>query len=155
VLPRAPYRQWTLSFPVPLRFCLARDARLLSEVLGLFVRALFAFQRRTARRLGLPRARTGAVAFVQRFGSALQLTPHFHVLLPEAVFEEVGEGTTRLVPLPPPTDGEVERMAATVARRVLATLRARGVLEQRVAPEEPFELLQLQGIQVPPSRTAR
>jgi hypothetical protein len=49
----------------------------------------------------------------------------------------------------------VERMAATVARRVLVTLRARGVLEQRTAPEEAFELLQLQGVQVPPSRTAR
>jgi hypothetical protein len=34
-------------------------------------------------------------------------------------------------------------------------LRARGVLEQRGAPEEAFELLQLQGVQVPPSRTAR
>jgi len=30
---------------MPVRFCLARDARLLSEVLGLFVRALFTFQR--------------------------------------------------------------------------------------------------------------
>ncbi len=70
VLPRALYRQWTLSLPMPVRFCLARDARLLSEVLGLFVRALFAFQRRTARRLGLSRPVTGAVAFVQRFGSA-------------------------------------------------------------------------------------
>jgi Putative transposase len=88
----------------------------------------------------VPRPRTGAVAFVQRFGSALQLTPHFHVLLPESVFEEVGEGTTTLLPLPSPTDDEVERMAATVARRVLATLRARGVLEQSPAPEEAFEL---------------
>jgi hypothetical protein len=42
-----------------------RDGRLLSVVLGL----------------------AGAVAFVQRFGSALQLTPHLHVLVPEAVFE--------------------------------------------------------------------
>ncbi|RPH67774.1 MAG: hypothetical protein EHM78_20935 [Myxococcaceae bacterium] len=87
-LARAACRQWTLSLPMPMRFCLARGARLLSEVLGLFVRALFAFQRRTARRLGVSRPLTGAVAFVQRFGSALQLTPHFHVLVPEAVFEE-------------------------------------------------------------------
>lgn len=154
VLPRAPYRQWTLSFPIPLRFCLARNTRLLSDVLGLFIRALFAWQRRTARRLGVPRPCTGAVAFVQRFGSALQLTPHFHVLLPETVFEELGEGTTRLVPLPPPTDAEVERVATTVACRVLARLRARGVLEEQAAPAEAFELLQLQGVQVPPSRTA-
>ena len=104
VLPRAPYRQWTLSFPVPLRFCLARDARLLSEALALFVRALVALQKRTARRLGVPRPHTGAVAFVQRFGSALQLTPHFHVLLPEAVFEELGDGTPGSSPfLRPPT----------------------------------------------------
>ncbi len=89
VLPRAPYRQWTLSLPMPVRFCLARDARLLSEVLRLFVRALLTFQRRAARRLGVARPLTGAVAFVQRFGSALQLTPHFHVLVPEAVFEEL------------------------------------------------------------------
>lgn len=154
VLPRAPYRQWTLSFPIPLRFCLARNTRLLSDVLGLFIRALFAWQRRTARRLGVPRPCTGAVAFVQRFGSALQLTPHFHVLLPETVFEELGEGTTRLVPLPPPTDAEVERVATTVACRVLARLRARGVLEEQAAPAEAFELLQLQGVQLPPSRPA-
>jgi hypothetical protein len=51
VLPTAPYRQWTLSFPIQRRFLLARDSALLSQVLGLFVRALFAFQRRTARRL--------------------------------------------------------------------------------------------------------
>jgi hypothetical protein len=34
VLPRTPYRQWTLSLPMPVRFALARDARLLSLVLG-------------------------------------------------------------------------------------------------------------------------
>jgi hypothetical protein len=30
----------------------------------------------------------GPGSVVQRFGSALRLTPHFHVLVPEAVFEE-------------------------------------------------------------------
>jgi hypothetical protein len=92
---------------MPVRFRLARDGRLLSVVLGLFVRALFAFQRRTARRLGVSRPLAGAVAFVQRFGSALQLTPHFHVLVPEAVFEELDGTELRLHPLPRPTDAEV------------------------------------------------
>src|SRR5688572_5437223 len=35
--------------------------------------ALFAFQRKRARRLGIAQPLTGAVAFVQRFGSALPL----------------------------------------------------------------------------------
>jgi hypothetical protein len=86
-------RAGELSFPVPLRFCLAREARLFSEVLGLFVRALFAFQRRTARRLGVPGPLTGAVAFVQRFGSALQFAPHFHV----AAFRKLCKKTPTLL----------------------------------------------------------
>jgi hypothetical protein len=106
VLPRAPYRQWTLSFPVKLRFCLTRDSRLLSEALGLFVRALFALQRRTARRLGVPRPHTGPVAFVQRFGRRSSSCPTSTSCLPRPVFEELGEGTTRLVP-PSSPPGEV------------------------------------------------
>jgi hypothetical protein len=95
---------------------------------------------------------TGAVALVQRFGSALQLTPHFHVLVPEAVFEEVGESALRLHPLPPPTDAEVERLAITVARRVLCLLQARRVLEEESLPDGALDVLQLEGIQVPRSR---
>jgi hypothetical protein len=133
-----------------VRFLLARDARLLSEVLGVFVRALFTFQRRVARRLGIGKPLVGAVAFVQRFGSALQLTPHFHVLLPEAVFEEApGSGTPlRLSGLPPPSDEEVERLAATVARRVLGLLRKRGAVEEHEAPSDGAQdLLWLEAVQ--------
>ena len=101
VLPRTPVRQWTLSFPIQLRFLLARDSPLLSEVLGIFMRALFNFQRKTARRLGIKQPQVGACAFLQRFGSALQLTPHFHVLLPEAVFDEVSEASVTGPGLPP------------------------------------------------------
>jgi hypothetical protein len=91
------------------------------------------------------------VAFVQRFGSALQLTPHFHVLVPEAVLEELDGAELRLHPLPRPTDAEVETLAATVARRTLALLRARGVLEEEAAPDGALDVLQLEGIQVPRS----
>jgi len=136
VLPRLPYRQWTLSFPMRLRFLLARDAAALSDALNLFVRALFTFQRRSARKLGIPAPHTGAVAFVQRFGSALQLTPHFHVLVPEAVFERVpqmGPETEALVArphsLPPPDDEEVERLLRTVALRVVRLFRKQGKLD--------------------------
>jgi hypothetical protein len=119
----APYRQWTLSFPVQLRFMLARDSALLSQVLGYSSAPLFAFQRRTARRLGVESPSTLAVTFVQRFGSALQLTPHFHVLVPEDVFEEEsGPGSPgRLCPLPPPADEEVEAWQRAPARRTITT----------------------------------
>jgi len=74
VLPRAPIRQWVLAFPAWARPALAYHPTLLGETLTRFIRALFAFQRRRARELGLPttRARTsGAITFVQRFGFSL------------------------------------------------------------------------------------
>jgi hypothetical protein len=50
VLPEVPVRQWVLSLPFALRYRLAFDARLVTEVLGVFVRAVFASLRRHARR---------------------------------------------------------------------------------------------------------
>ena len=115
---------------------LARDSAALSDALNLFVRALFTFQRRRARKLGTRTPHTGAVAFVQRFGSALQLMPHFHVLVPEAVFERVpqmGPEAEALVArphsLPPPDDEEVERLLRTVALRVVRLFRKQGKLD--------------------------
>ena len=53
VLPHVPYRQWTLSFPHRVRWVLLKDVGLLSDVLTVFLRAVFALQRRRARRQGL------------------------------------------------------------------------------------------------------
>ena len=86
VLPHVPYRQWTLSFPHRVRWVLLKDVGLLSDVLTVFLRAVFALQRRRARRQGLRGGQAGAVSFIQFFGSALQVTPHFHSLVPDGVF---------------------------------------------------------------------
>jgi len=143
-------RQWVLAFPHRVRFVLARHPALLSAALSFFVQALFAFQRRRARARGLPTLRagtSGTVTFVQRFGSALQLTPHFHTLLPDGVFvKEVtddGNHRQRFVQLDPPQDEEVEWVLARVARRVDRLLAARGVPGgPGAAPaDEPTDLL--------------
>ncbi len=72
VLPQVPVRQWVLSLPWALRYRLAYDRALCSDVLGLFIRTVFSAQRRRARaELGpaAARAQSGAVTFVQRFGA--------------------------------------------------------------------------------------
>jgi hypothetical protein len=73
VLPAVPVRQWVLSFPRRVRFLAARRPALASRLLDLFTRAVFAWQRRSARRLGVADPRTGGVTAVQRFGSSLNL----------------------------------------------------------------------------------
>ncbi len=48
VLPHVPVRQWVLSLPYRLRYLLAWNHDLCRAVLGAYVRALLAFQRRRA-----------------------------------------------------------------------------------------------------------
>lgn len=86
VLPRLPVRQWVLTFPRHIRFALARDSRLATKVIAVWLRALEGFHRRRARLAGFPVTRTGAVTFVQRFGSALNLNVHLHTVVPDGTF---------------------------------------------------------------------
>jgi len=48
-LPEVPVRQWVLSLPFALRYHLAYDERLVSEVIDIFVQAVFGSLRRGAR----------------------------------------------------------------------------------------------------------
>ncbi len=145
VLPHVPYRQWTLSFPHRVRWVLLKDVGLLSDVLSLFLRAVFALQRRRARRQGLRGGQVGAVSFIQFFGSALQVTPHFHSLVPDGVFVP-WEGGVRFEALPPPTQAEVEKLLKVVRHRVLRLLEKRGALPAQ-GPEDALQAYQAHSLQ--------
>lgn len=113
LLPWVRHRQWTLSLPFSLRFGVVKRPALLKRLERRLVRAVWRWQRREARRLGVAGAlRGGAVVFTQWFGSSLQLTPHLHALLPEAVWTTTGE----VVELPAPDDADVEAILGRVLR---------------------------------------
>jgi hypothetical protein len=126
VLPEVPIRQWVLTLPYPLRHRCAYDATLTSQVLRAFLRALFAEHRRRARaQWQRPRGQCGAVTFIQRFGSALNLNLHFHTLVLDGVYAG-GDGTpARFLPLSPPSVDEVARVLAGTARRISRLLVSR------------------------------
>jgi len=129
LLPRAPYRQWVLSFPFALRFHLARDNAFFSEMLRGFVRTVFAWQRRQGRALGIPDGQPAAVAMLQFFGSAIQLHPHVHTQVPDGLWVPGQAQTMRFAELPPPTDEDVAALTHKVARRL--TKIARRYLAER------------------------
>ena len=96
-------------------------------MLRAFIRALFAELRRRARRQWELRAeQCGAVTFIQRFGSALNLNPHFHTLALDGVYSyTLGQGQApRFLPLPPPSADEMVRVLAGTARRIQRLLEA-------------------------------
>jgi len=113
----------------------------MTEVLRAFLRSLFADQRRRARRLcGIPRGHNGSVTFIQRFGSALNLTPHFHVLVLDGVYPGSSHDLGSFVPLPPPETEDVARILAGAARRILRIVERRGLDpgEDSLTSDEPL-----------------
>ena len=124
VFPSVPVRQWVLTLPMQLRFLLAWRPKLIGLTLTLFLRALFAWQRRCARRQGIVKPLCGAVTCIQRFGSALNLNLHFHTLVPDGVFFEDSEGNVQFHPLPPPTVPDLEKLARRLIPRLLKKLAA-------------------------------
>jgi hypothetical protein len=112
---------------------------------GVFIRALLAFERRSARRRGIPGGIGGAATAIQRFGSAINLNVHFHTLAIQGVFIAEPDGSCRFVPSPAPTDVEVERLLASIRRRIVRLARYRGIeLEQPSGEVHPTDELALE-----------
>ena len=79
VFPHVPLRQWVISFPFPLRYLFAAYPQAMGKVLGIVYRAI---STHLTHKAGFPLkdGATGAVTLIQRFGSALNLNIHFHIL---------------------------------------------------------------------------
>lgn len=118
VLPPAPYRQWTIVVPHRFRLAMAAQPAMLSAVLTALMQELFKYQRRVARRMSETSPKPGAIAFVQRFGSSLNLHPHIHAIVPDVVFMRADTGQLAQIPIPPPSPGDLAQLARHMAIRV-------------------------------------
>ena len=70
---------------------------------------------------------------IQRFGSAINLNVHFHVLALDGVYApvaEVGGPSIRFHALPPPETDEVGKLLRVVAHRILRVLARSGRLRE-------------------------
>lgn len=124
--PNVPVRQWVLSLPIQIRYRLAYDGNLLSDVLSVFLRAVRGWYRKKGKAVGIKESVGGSVTFSQRFGSALNLNPHFHALLLDGVFNA---RTNVFHPAPELQDEDVKEIVELTAKRVIALLKRRGVLD--------------------------
>ena len=150
VLPAVPYRQWVLSLPRQVRFLIARDHNLLTQVLGVFLRKVFAWQRRRARAYGIDDPQCGAITFVQRFGSLLNLNCHAHAVLPDGVFAADSDGAVSFHALPPPWDDDVVRLLQQIARAIHRLVQRRLALHGDDAPPDLLAAEQAESVASPP-----
>ncbi len=116
-----------LSLPFALRYLLATRPEVVTRVLGIVYRAISGHLIRTA---GLTRtsAVTGAVTLIQRFGSALNLNVHFHLLVLDGVYRRECEGRLRFVPVPAPSEEELNRLVQRIAERIGRSLERSGLM---------------------------
>ena len=135
VLPRVPVRQWVLSVPKRLRYYLQHDREALNSALRIFLDAI---EDHLCGRLGAStQARTGAVAFIHRFGSALNEHTHFHVVVIDGVFEPEPdpEQGVRFIAAQA-IDADAVRVVQTqVRRRILRAFVRRGRIDTQTRKE--------------------
>jgi ribosomal protein S27E len=126
VLPRVPLRQWVLSVPYPLRFLFATNPAALGEALSLVYRALSGFMLRKAK-LTRAQGQCGAVTLIQRFGSALNLNVHFHMLIPDGVYLSNTE-VPYFKRLSAPSREEIQALVEQIGERIGRHLERKGLL---------------------------
>jgi len=120
-----PVRQWVLSVPVPLRFLFASKPEAIGPVLGIVHRVIAGW---LADQAGVDHA---TVTLIQRFGSALNLNVHFHMLWLDGVYENVEQPQRkpRLRRARAPTSAQLTQLAEKIAHRVCRHLTRSGWLE--------------------------
>ena len=127
VFPDVPLRQWVISFPFPLRYLFAAHPQAMGKVLGIAYRAISTHLIHKAG-YSLKECTTGAVTLIQRFGSALNLNIHFHILFLDGVYAY--RDKPRFQPVKAPDKGELEDLVQLISKRVGRCLERQGLLEQ-------------------------
>jgi hypothetical protein len=71
----------------------------------------------------------GAVTLIQRFGGAVNLNIHFHMLFLDGVYTwDSGKSATRFTWVKAPTSDELTQLTHTIARRIARCLERQGLL---------------------------
>ena len=142
VLPHRRMRQWVLSVPHPLRFLFASQPKIMGKVLGIVYRTLATH---LIQKAGYKKsqAHTGAVTLIQRFGGALNLNIHFHMLFLDGVYEDRGGKLNRFRWVKAPGTAELSELTHTIAHRIGRFLERQGLLiteaEQSYLALDAFE----------------
>jgi hypothetical protein len=158
VFPQVPVRQWVVSFPMPLRFWMARNPRLATAALHIFQRILKRHYIECVKKLSTEgNLQTGSITMIQRFGGALNLNIHFHILSLDGAYQisNTPNATPAFIETGRPKNEEMLNIIKTFQMRMLKLLQRRGLVQKNESenggdalPETPTIETVLQGASV-------
>lgn len=133
VLPMKPIRQWVLTFPVPIRQCLAVRPKIMARCLEIAHTAIAQYYRERANDSGAAltakNAKAGAVTLIQRFGGSLNVNIHFHQLFIDGTYElDSDKQPVNFWVAGLPKLSEIEQVLSTIITRVIRYLQRQGII---------------------------
>jgi hypothetical protein len=138
VLPMKPIRQWVISFPFPIRLCMAVKPKIMAKALNITHTTISAYYRKKTK-LPKPNSKTGAVTLIQRFGGALNANVHFHQLFIDGTYE-LGDQKEPIGfhMVTPPTVAELEQVLSQIIKRLTRYLERQKIIVKD--EDENFQL---------------
>ena len=118
-----------ISFPFQLRYLFARYPKAMSQALAIVYRTIATHLIKKAG-LTYQTAKTGGITLIQRFGSALNLNVHFHMLLLDGVYTTNRYGKHRFQYVSSPLSDEFTGLVHTISHRITRFLERQGMLER-------------------------
>ena len=136
VIPWVPTRQWVVSVPIPLRYWTAPSKELTAKVHTIIRTTIAQYYVNQAVKSGIVRQKVqpGSVTFIQRFGGAINLNVHYHVVFLEGAYlDRTDQGLKpRFIKVEPPSDADIAEVLQKISRRVIRALRQWRYLETRI-----------------------
>ena len=128
VLPHKNIRQWVLTFPVPIRLCLAVRPKVMGRALDIAHLVIGQYYRKKAN-LKSTNSKSGAVTLIQRFGGSLNLNIHFHQLFVDGCYQlnEQKEPIDFWAAIPP-TVKEIEQVLTKIIHKLTKYLERQKII---------------------------
>ena len=128
VFPTVPVRQWVVTIPPPLRYIVSTNRRLQQYVHRVIIQEISGFYTNNAGGKAITAPKPGSITFIQRFGSALNLNWHLHILFADGIWFRNGKSKVTFRKIPPPAWSDTRQVLTRITRRIIHQLEKRGIV---------------------------
>jgi len=130
VFPKVPVRQWVLSLPKRFRYFLRHNEKFIRPILRIMINEI---EKELISKVSCEsrESKLGAVSFLQRFGSSLNLHLHFHSCVIDGIFDKNGN----FYPIDYLTQKEIQDVEEKIKSRVISFFYRKGIIAEEEAKD--------------------